>query len=152
MTGWYQSYLGRMPSAMEANIWATQLGSQTEEQVLGQILGSTEFYSRAQGMGFGGTADENFVCALYKTVLGRAPGSTELASQVAALQQNGQQALALSFLQSVEYRANVVRAYYSNLLHRPGSQAEVASWVNSTSDLRTIRMGIESSTEFFFNG
>jgi hypothetical protein len=152
VTGWYKSYLNRNPASNETSFWATALGSQTEEQVLSQILGSTEFYSRAQRISKIGTADQNYVAALYQALLGRAPSSTELASQVAALQQVGRPALALSILQSTEYRANVVRGYYTNLLHRTAGQAELASWVNSTLDLRAIRMGIESSIEFFFNG
>jgi hypothetical protein len=151
-TGWFQTYLGRSPSATETSAYVTALASQTEEQVLSGILGSAEFFSRAQGMGIGGTADQNYVSALYKTVLGRTPSSTELASQVTALQQVGRQALALSILQSVEYRANVVRGYYSSLLGRTGSSAEVAFWVSSGLDLRAIRMSIESSPEFFLNG
>src|SRR5262249_48911024 len=58
VTGWYQTYLGRTPSANETSYWVAVLGTQTEEQALSGILGSTEFYSRAQSMGFGGTADQ----------------------------------------------------------------------------------------------
>src|SRR5262249_43823051 len=87
VTGWYQTYLGRSPSAAEVSAQVTALGSQTQEQVLSGILGSTEFFSRAQNMGFGGTANQNYVSALYQSLLGRTPSNTELASQVAALQQ-----------------------------------------------------------------
>jgi hypothetical protein len=152
VTGWYQTYLGRSPSATEVSAQVTALASQTEEQVLSGILGSTEFFSRAQSLGFNGTADQKYVQALYQALLGRVPSSTELASQVGALQQVGRPALALSILKSTEYRANVVRGYFTDLLHRTGTQAEVASWVNTNFDLRAIRMGIESSLEFFFNG
>jgi hypothetical protein len=149
VTGWFQTYLGRTPSTSETSFWANLLSGQTEEQVLSQIVGSTEFYSRAQGMGFGGTPAQNYVQALYKLLLGRTAGSTELTNQVNALPQLGQQGLALSILQSVEYRANVVRSYYANLLGRAASQTEVAANVNSGLDLRAIRVNIESSVEFF---
>jgi hypothetical protein len=152
VTLWYQTYLGRAPGAAGVNVWAPLLASQTQEQVLSDILGSTEFFNDAQNMGFGKTKAENYVMALYKDLLGRTPSSTELANQVAALQQVGQQQLALSFLQSTEYRTDVVQGYYTSLLHRSGSAAEVANWVNSGLDLHTIRMGFEGSAEFFLNG
>jgi hypothetical protein len=150
--GWYQTYLGRPPSVKELNRDARALGSKTQEQVLKGIVGSSEFYSLAQGMGFGGTPDENYVRALYKVLLGRTASSTEVADQVAELQRVGQQQLALNFLQSPEYRTDVVKAYYTNLLHRPGSQAEVNGWVYSDLDLLRIRMGIENTADFFRHG
>jgi hypothetical protein len=156
VTGWFQTYLGRTPSAAEVSVWAPLLASQTQEQVLSGILGSTEFFNDAQNMGFGGTgptaADQNFVIALYQDLLGRTPSQTEVNNQVAALQQMTPQQLALSFLQSTEYRTDVVEGYYTSLLHRSGSAAEVAGWVNSALDLRTIRMDFEDSAEFFVNG
>src|SRR4029450_10111386 len=127
------------PGGSETSFWAPQLGGQSEEQVLGQILGSTEFFGRAQGMGFGGTPDQNYVRALYRTLLGRAASTAEVNLQVSSLAQLGQQGLAVSLLRSVEYRANVVRGHYTNLLGRTGSSAEVASHVNSGRDLRALR-------------
>jgi hypothetical protein len=151
VVSWFQTYLGRSPSSTESGFWAGLLSGQTEENVLSQIVGSTEFYSRAQSMGFGGTPNQNCVQALYQSLLGRAPSSTELAAQVNELQLVGQQGLALTILQSVEYRADVVQSYYTSLLGRTGSSAEIASNVNSGLDLRAIRMNIESSVEFFIH-
>jgi hypothetical protein len=152
VTGWYQTYLGRTPSATEVSAQVTALASQTQEQVLSGILGSTEFFSRAQNMGFGGTANQNYVEELYQVLLGRTPSSTELAGQVVALHVFGRQVLALGLLEGTEYRADVVQGYYTSLLHRTASAAEVASWVNTGLDLHTIRMDIEDSAEFFLNG
>src|SRR5205823_5477672 len=84
VTGWYQTYLGRQPSDDEVKADAKALATQTQEKVLSGVLGSTEFVIiRAQNMGFGGTADQNYVKALYKVLLGRTPSSTELDLQVA---------------------------------------------------------------------
>src|SRR5439155_26043740 len=105
VTGWYQTYLGRSPSGSEVSADADALATQTQESVLSGILGSPEFFNRAQNMGFGGTADQNYVKALYKVLLGRTPSSTELDGQVAELQRVGPQQLALNFLQSPEYRS-----------------------------------------------
>jgi hypothetical protein len=149
VVSWFETYLGRTPSATETSFWAGLLSGQTEENVLSQIVGSTEFYSRAQAISFGGTPDQNYVQALYQLLLGRAASSAEVTAQVNALAQLGQQGVALSLLQSVEYRANVVHSYYTELLGRTGSQAEVASHVNSSGDLRALRVSFESSVEFF---
>jgi hypothetical protein len=153
VTGWYQTYLGRPAKDNEVKVDADALATQTQEQVLSGILGSDEFFFiRAQSMGFGGTREQNYVTALYELLLKRTPKSTELAEQVAELKQVGPQKLALIFLQSLEYRSDVVAAYYVSLLHRPGTQLEVAGWVNTGLDLHSIRMGIENSVEFFLNG
>ena len=149
VANWFQTFLGRTSSPGETSFWGNLLSGQTEERVLSQILGSTEFFSRAQNMGFGGTPDQDYVRALYQILLNRAPSSAEVDLQVNALPQLGQPGVALSLLESVEYRANVVRGYYANLLGRTGSQAEIASYVNSAGDLHALCVGIESSVEFF---
>jgi FG-GAP-like repeat/Domain of unknown function (DUF4214)/Putative Ig domain len=151
-TGWFQTYLHRSPGTDEVKAYATLLATQTQEQVLSQILGSPEFLQDVQNRGFKGTPSQNYVQALYVDLLGRTPSDTELADQVAEFQKVGQQKLALIFLQSTEYRTDTVADYYTSLLDRPGGAAEIASWVNSSLDLRAIRSGIESSQEFFSKG
>jgi hypothetical protein len=47
----------------------------------------------------------------------------------------------------------VVETYFVTLLRRtpPVNAADVSGWVNSGLDLTSIRVGIESSTEFYAN-
>ena len=151
-TGWFQTYLHRSPGADEVKAYATALATQTQEQVLSQILGSPEFFQDVQNRGFRGTPSQDFVKALYLDLLDRTPSDTELADQVAELQKIGQQKLAMSFLQSPEYRIDTVKVYFTSLFARAGSDAEIMGWVDSGLDLRTIRNGIESSQEFFDKG
>ena len=47
---WYETYLGRQAMNGEEQGWANMLQTQTEEQVLGQILASGEFFAHAQRM------------------------------------------------------------------------------------------------------
>src|SRR5262249_40154792 len=89
------------------------------------------------------------VQALYQALLGRTASSAEVDAQVNALPQVGQQALALAFLHSPEFRAIVVRGYFTNLLGRPGSPEDVAGWVSSPLDLRALRLAFEASQECF---
>jgi PKD domain/RTX calcium-binding nonapeptide repeat (4 copies) len=146
---WYQTYLGRAPSTAELSASVSLLATQTEEQVLSQILGTTEYYNDAQTRGFGGTADQNYITALFEDLLGRAPASAGLAAGVAELPVIGRQGVALGLLQGQEYRTDVVSGYYTSLLGSAGTSAQVAGWVSSNLDLRTIRTDLESSQQFF---
>jgi hypothetical protein len=94
---WYLHYLGRAAVGGEELGWVSLLlQGQTEEQVLGQILASTEFFNRAQTFGFGGSADSQYVQTLYELLLHRAGGSAEVAGWVAALPVVGRQGVALT--------------------------------------------------------
>ena len=64
----------------------------------------------------------------------------------------GRQGVAASFLGSLEYREDVVRGYYTNLLLRPTlpAQSEVDLWALSSLDITSIRVGFEASVEFYF--
>jgi hypothetical protein len=150
---WYQTYLGRPANGTEELGWVGLLqAGQSEEQVLSGILSSHEFYDRAQRMGFAGTAEQNYVRALYQVLLGRPAGDAEVAAWVNALPQLGTQGVALGLLQSQEYRTDQVEGYYNTLLHRPSDPAGRNNWVMSNLDMRTVRLGFEASTEFFANG
>src|SRR5262249_28586033 len=52
VTSWFQTYLGRTPDAATIDAFAATLAGQTEEQTISGILGSDEFYNRAQTLGF----------------------------------------------------------------------------------------------------
>jgi hypothetical protein len=150
--GWYQTYLGRTPMNGEEDRWVNQLASQTEEQVLSQILASAEFFAHAQTLGFSGSANSQLIQALYSLLLNRTPSSSEIRSWLNALPALGRQGVALDFLQSQEYRMDVIEADYLTLLHRIGDHLGVNYWVTSSLDLAKIRIDVESSSEFFSNG
>jgi hypothetical protein len=151
---WYVAFLGRPAQGGEEQGWVNALlQGQSEEQVLSQILASQEFYGqRAQTLGFGGTADQNYVRALYQLLLGRAAGDGEVAYWVDVLATQGRQGVALGFLGSQEFRTDQFEGYYDALLHRPSDPGGLSGWVNSGVDLLGVRIGFESSPEFFTNG
>jgi parallel beta-helix repeat protein len=151
--GWYATYLGRPAQGGEERVFVNMLlAGQTEEQALSVLLGSTEFTSHAQALVSSGTAQQNVVQALYEVLLERAPSPAELNAQVSNLATMGQQGLLLAFLQSQEYRSDVVGSDYVDLLHRGADPVGVSSWVFSNMDLGSIRLGFEASSEFFSNG
>jgi streptogramin lyase len=150
--GWYTTYLGRSAVGGEEMGWVNLLlAGQSEEQVLSGILGSTEFFNRAQSLIGGSDANSNFVQALYQLLPGRTGSAGEVAGWVNDLQSGARtrQGVAFGFLSSPEYRTDVVAGDYIHLLHRTGSQAEISGWVNSGFDALHIRVGIESSAEHF---
>jgi hypothetical protein len=150
---WYQTYLGRPADGTEKLGWVGLLqAGQSEEQVLSQILGSAEFYDRAQSMGLACTADQNYVQALYQVLLGRTAGDAEVAGWVNTLPQLGTHGVALAMLHSQEFRTDQFEGYYNALLHRPDDPAGLNNWVMSNLDMHSVRIGFEASPEFFTNG
>jgi hypothetical protein len=153
VTIWYQTFLGRSPGSGEEMNWVNDLATQTEEQVLSQILGDPgkEFYNRAQTLVSSGTPDQRYVTALYLLLLNRSPGANEVAGWVNQIPQIGVAGVALDIEHTTEYRSDQVTGYYKLLLHRAPDMAGLMGWVNSSQDLRTIRVGIEGTTEFATN-
>jgi hypothetical protein len=149
---WYHTYLGRQAQGGEELGWVNELLTQTEERVLSQILGSPEFYQRAQTLVSSGTPDQRYLQALYQVLLGRPAFGTEVAAWEALLPSLGRQGVALGFLVSQEFRTYQIEGYYNALLHRPDVTVAVNGWVNSGLDIRSARIGFESSPEFYANG
>src|SRR5262249_54161824 len=146
---WYLTFLGRPAQGGEELGWVSLLqAGQTEEQVLSRILSDAggEFYGRAQALGFGGTADQNYVRALDQALRGREAGAGEVDGWVSALAAQGRQGVALGFLTSAELRTNQFEGYYDALLHRPSDPAGLSAWVNSGLDLASVRIGFESAS------
>jgi hypothetical protein len=158
---WYIAYLGRQAQGGEEMGLVTLLeNGQSEEEVLSMLLGSLEFFNRAQTLVGTGTPNERFVQALYELLLGRTGSPAEVSSQTATLTagsgtaqgQAQRQAVAQGFLQGTEFRTDQFNGYYNALLHRPPGAAELNSWVFSNLDLSSVRLSIEADSEFFTNG
>ncbi len=150
---WYLTYLGRPAVGGEEQGWVNMLlQGAPEEAVLTQILSSAEFYNRAQSLAPGGTAQQNYVQALYMVLLHRQGSAAEIQGWVNMLATVGEQGVALAILQSQECRAYCFEGYYNALLHRPGDPAGLASWVTSNLDAATVLADFEGSAEFYSNG
>lgn len=158
LRGWYVHYLGRptppSDSEIQGFVNAFQAGA-TEEQILAAFLSSDEFFNYANNRLIStGTSSERFVKALYVLLLNRTPGDPEVQAWVAQLPFLGRQGIASTFLGSAEYRGNIIRGYYSSLLHRstPPSAAEVNGWVFSGLDVKRLTISFEVSLEFYLKG
>jgi uncharacterized protein YkwD len=150
--GWYLTYLGRSPHNGEQQGWVTMLeDGETEEAVLSGILSSKEFFDRQASLNPTTAPNEAFIQALYGLLLARAPSSAEVTYWLGLVPRAGRAQVAQAFLQSQEFRKDVVTDYYANLLHRASapSPAEVAGWSTSTLSILDICVLFESSNEFF---
>jgi hypothetical protein len=154
VTQWYSTYLGRQPLNGEEKGWANLMftNHQTEEQTLAQILGTQEYFNHAAVVIGQPASNATFVMALFKQVLNRTGSPAEVNGWVAQIPTIGRSGVAQAFLTSLEYREDVVRGYYINLLRRPTlpSIQEIDSWAKSPLDITAIRVGFESSVEFYF--
>jgi uncharacterized delta-60 repeat protein len=149
---WYQTFLGRNAAPGEEMGWVNfLLNGATEEQALSLFLAGGEFYQRAQTLVSSGTPDERYAQALYMLLLDRTGSAQEVAGQVSALPAAGLTGVALGFLQSVEFRADLVTAYYTVLLHRPADMGSLSAWATSGLDATSMQVGIESVPPFEFN-
>jgi hypothetical protein len=158
---WYVTYLGRAAAGHEDLTWVNKLlNGETEEKVISEILGDAghEFYNRAQTLVASGTANERYVQALYLVLLHRTAGAGEVAGWVNALQAPhplGLQDVASAFMTGAsgsEFRHDLFEGYYNALLHRPSDGNNLDAFAASAGDACSIRIGFESSPEFFTNG
>src|SRR5262249_27255958 len=139
---WYVAFLGRQANGSEEGGYVKALLSgMPEEQALSLILGSAEFFARAQSMALvpGGTPQQQYVQALYRLLLGRGGATSELAGWVGLLPSLGQSGVAQAILQSGEARTDLVEGYYNALLHRPDDPAPLQVYVSTNRDAATLR-------------
>lgn len=134
VTQLYQNVLGRTPDAVELAFWAGQLnsGAMTRGAVLANFSESAEFQTLA--------ANRVYVVGAYAGLLRRPPAQGEYGNWVAFLDGAGSQLVFLdSLLTSFEFaqiattplqdNATFVSMSYNDFLGRPGTPAEIQSWV-----------------------
>lgn len=151
--GWYVAYLGRPAVNGEESFWVAELllGA-TQEQVLSQILGSAEFFNRAQILVSSGSPQERFVQALYLVLLYRTGAATEVQAWVNILPAFGTQGVAAAFLASTEFREYQFQGYYNTLFFRPSDTDGLLFWANSGANFDAVLINFESTSEFYTNG
>jgi hypothetical protein len=99
-----------------------------------------------------GTPDERFIQAMYQLVLNRQASSTEVSQWEKALPTVGRAGVAMAFVESAEFRTDMVTALYNTVLQRDPDAAGLSAWVSSGMDLRHLREGIEASPEALTSG
>ncbi len=141
---WYTSFLGRTANGTEELGWVNRLrGGDSEENVLGDILSTNEYLTKAGG------SNGAFVRRLYGDLLGRTPNDGDVAFWSGLAAGAGRGAVAKAFLGSAEYRAYAVDSYFVTRLHRAAPPSVRDAFSASRLDLYSLRLVVESSAEFF---
>jgi hypothetical protein len=161
----YLDLLGRAPAAGEEMYWVNLMQQgKTEEQVMAGILGSAEFAGHANTLIGGSNKDANFVQALYELLLLRTASNAEVQGWLPTVSAIGHAGVAMDFLGSTEFRADVVNQLYASspvrtnlyvtLLDRtkPPTSAEVSGWTNTSLDILSIEVLFAGSGEYFMDG
>jgi uncharacterized lipoprotein YbaY len=74
INGWYQTYLGRLPTQQEASTWTDQINrGQPATSVQAYLLGSSEFYDRSQNN------PDVYLRNVYRALYGSDPTPQQLA-------------------------------------------------------------------------
>jgi hypothetical protein len=148
--GFYRWLLERAPATGEEQGWVNALlAGQTQEQVLGALLSTAEFYARAGDLAGAGSADERFVQGLHLVLLQRPATPVELAAWLEALPGLDRAGVASCLLASAECRALQVAGLYQELfghLPRPG---DAAQWAATPFDLLSIRAFLQARPDLF---
>jgi SpoIID/LytB domain protein len=142
----YQKVLGRAPDAGGMATWrgGVLAGRVPVDDVQRRLYASQEFINRS-----GGT-NQGYVAGLYRSILGRAPSSAEVASWVAKINQYGRGSVVDQIWFSPEAASARAGAYYLLFLKQAPDPAVRASWaqVLLAHGEGAVRTGIAGSGEY----
>jgi hypothetical protein len=146
--GLYQRFLSRNadPAGRAALVSYLQNGGNLGGAIQ-VLIASLEYQSRF-------SSDSAFVQSLYQNLLYRTGGAAEVANHVQALHNGATRAVLVnSFLNSTEYRAQVVARDYTRFLGRTASTSDVMAWVSAIQNWVVTQDAVAvlflSSAEFY---
>jgi hypothetical protein len=126
VTSYFKTYLGRAPDAGGLQSWIAQFQAGANEFAVQQGIIASEEFQAAHSSAVA------YVQALYNDILGRQPGSTEIALWVGALSSGMRPAaLATAILTSRESFLDVLDGLYSLILHRGADNDGAMTWLTS---------------------
>jgi Ca2+-binding RTX toxin-like protein len=148
ISGWYKAYFNLQPTPAQLAPFLNYIATHTEEQTLSRLFQKRvpQPHTPAKKMAV--------VKAIYKALLGRLPSVKESKAGVKALTTSGVAKFVLFLVNGSEYRARVVKPYFSTILRRtqPPLAQEVNAVIATGDDLTAIRVKMEASPEFYANG
>lgn len=143
----YQQYLGRAADSGGVTTWLREMRRGADiEDIQAAFVASEEFWLRS------GSTPAGWVESLYRTVLGRGAGSSEIQWWTQRLAAGASRLdVARGFLYSTEHLTTVVDGYYVDLLERHIDPTGRAQWVRLIQQGHRdeqIIAGILSSVEY----
>jgi hypothetical protein len=146
---WFARYVDRPATAEEERRYARRLRNHTEEAVLARLLASGAYFNRRGG------DNRSFLEALSRDLLGAEPSLRAISLLLQSLRSGvGREGVALQLLTSGAYHSREIVSDYLTLLRRPvpPRPEEVARRGPNRLDLRSARIKLESTLEFFDRG
>jgi hypothetical protein len=155
-SGFYTNLLGRTGSPSEVAGWVSALGNgTTDEQAINTFVSSVEYF---QGAALGGNTNVSWFTSLYQKLLGRAPDTSGLNSNVDGLLADyapQRQLDILTIINSDEYLTDKINGFYLKYL---GRKADPGALSSDIANLRSGRItdesliaGLVGSPEYFAN-
>ena len=150
VNSYYQTYLGRTPSAAEANGWVQlMLKGVPEASVMKSFFTSAEFTAKH-------ITDPDYITSLYNILLHRAPDPTGLAATTAALSAGASRAAIVDVLLSTdEFHGDRVQSVFAAILGRPATGADLQSnrvfWSQPGVTIRAVEVKVLASQENITN-
>ena len=136
----FRQFLGRAASPGEEQGWVQMLlQDRAEEDVLGALLGTAEFYEAAVSRLGSGTPDEAYLRTLHQWLLGRPASEAEVSGWLGALPERGRGGVASELMRSQEYRRLQIDQMIWASLEREGTDAELAALAALPFALQRIR-------------
>lgn len=124
---YYLRYLDRAADPQGQQYWVSfvQTGG-TYEQVAEGMVSSTEYFQD------NGSTNQGYVTGLYHDVLNRTPTPAEVNGWVTLLNAGtSRNAVAVFFLNSTEYRTELIDSYYMTFLNRQVDPGGLAAWLTA---------------------
>ncbi|HMC89686.1 MAG TPA: DUF4214 domain-containing protein, partial [Gemmataceae bacterium] len=146
INGYYQQFLGRSADTAGLQGWLhfLALGGRSKDVLTG-ILRSDEYFAR------NGSTNDTFVKALYHDLLGRTASAPEVAGWVQALGTLSRAAVIGGFVNSDEYRSDLLGGWYQAYLGRgldAGGQAGWLAQMRAGMSWEEVQANILTSGEF----
>ena len=147
--GMVQTFLGRAALKADEDKYLQLLkAGSTEEDVIASILSSAEYANYVKKITGQNVSNDVLAQAVIAQLFGADAKSGAVDALSAIIKDKGAKAAITDLLNSDEYRAEVVKSLYKDLLKRDPSQQELNTNVQANTALEDVKVNLEVSAEF----
>ena len=147
--GMVQTFLGRAAQKADEDKYLQLLkAGSTEEDVIANILASAEYAVYVQKVTGEKASEDVLAQAAIAQLFGADAANDAVAKLSGGIKNRGFKLAITDLLNSDEYRAEVVKLLYQDLLEREPSQQELNNHVKADVPLEDVKVNLEVSAEF----